>query len=40
MNRYIEDINANESKDRLKKYEGLWNKIKDLIKLINNYLDK
>ena len=29
-------VHTDESKDTLKKYEELWNKIKDLIKSITN----
>ena len=48
MNGYIEESNENkyltlvftdESKDTFKKYEELWNKIRDLIKSITNNLD-
>ena len=32
-------IPTDESKDTLKKYEELWNKIRDLIRSITNNLD-
>ena len=40
VNEYFEEINgnkvpANESKEKIKKYEELWSKIKDLIRSIN-----
>ena len=40
-NKYLTLVPTNEGKDTLKKYEELWNKIKDLVKSIindsNNY---
>ena len=40
VNEYFEEINgnkvpANENKEKIKKYEELWSKIKDLIRSIN-----
>ena len=48
MNRYFEEINGNkcltlvptnESKEKTKKYEKLWSKIRDLIRLIIKNLE-
>ena len=37
-NKYLTLVSADESKDTLKKYEKLWSKMKDLIKLITDCL--
>ena len=48
VNGYFEDINrikdlklvpTNEGKEKVKRYEELWSKIKDLIRLITKKLD-
>ena len=33
---HIEESNGNKSKEILKKYEELWNKVRDLIRSITN----
>ena len=38
-NKYLTLIPTDKSKDTLKKYEELWNKIRDLIRSITNNLD-
>ena len=38
-NKYLTLVPTDESKDTLKKYEELWNKIRDLIRSITNNLD-
>ena len=35
-NKYLTLVPNNDSKEKTKKYEELWNKIKDLIRLITN----
>ena len=38
-NKYLMPVPTNESKEKIKKYEELWSKIKDLIRLITKNLD-
>ena len=38
-NKYLTLVPTDESKDTPKKYERLWNKIRDLIRSITNYSD-
>ena len=38
-NEYLTLVPANESKDTLKEFEELWNKIRELIRLITNNSD-
>ena len=38
-NRYLTLVPTNESKEKIKKYEDLWIKIKDLIRSITKNLD-
>ena len=38
-NKYVMLVPTDESKDTLKKYEELWDKIRDLIRSINNNSD-
>ena len=33
-NKYLKLVPTNESKEKIKKYEGLWSKIRDLIRSI------
>ena len=38
-NRYLTLVSTNESKEKIKKYEELWIKIRDLIRSINKNSD-
>ena len=38
-NRYLTIVSTNESKEKIKKYEELWIKIRDLIRSINKNSD-
>ena len=38
-NKYLTLVNTDESKDTLKKYEELWNKIRDLIRSIKTIMN-
>ena len=38
-NKYLPLVSTNESKEKTKKYEGPWSKIKDLIRSITNNSD-
>ena len=38
-NKYLTLVSTNESKEKIKKYEELWVKIRDLIRLITRNLD-
>ena len=38
-NKYLTLVPTNESKEKIKKYEELWNKIRDLIRSITKNLD-
>ena len=38
-NKYLTLVPTNESKEKIKKYEELWSKIKDLIRLITKNSD-
>ena len=38
-NKYLTTVPTNESKEKLKKYEELWSKVRDLIRSITEYSD-
>ena len=38
-NKYLALVPTNESKEKIKKYEELWSKIRDLIRLITKNSD-
>ena len=39
VNKYLTLVSTNESKEKIKKYEELWIKIRDLIRSITKYSD-
>ena len=38
-NKYLTLVTTNENKEKIKKYEELWSKVRDLIRLITRNLD-
>ena len=38
-NKYLTLVRTNESREKIKKYEAVWSKIRDLIRLISKNLD-